>query len=236
MSEKKDPKVNFDSDDPVEQKLWADLGDLPRGLPSNNMRRSFYRDLEQATTSRWTDRLQEWLGFSSSRGWITTVASVLIVLGVGSFQGNTADSEQVRLIALEDNIAMLNRELILDRLQDSMAGQRLRGVVDAEFYVQDDQEIARALLTRATQDRVQSVRAAAISALGPSMTSAAISAELMILLENEESPLVQLALIDLVLRNGSSTQLLHLTNLSDSDKLHPDLVRYIQNSVGRESI
>ena len=105
MSDKKESKVKFDSNDSLEQKLWTDLGDLPRESPSGNLRRSFFRDLEQATASRWTDRLQNWLGFSDGRGWVTMAASILIVLGLGYFQGEPADSERARLLVLEEKPA-----------------------------------------------------------------------------------------------------------------------------------
>jgi HEAT repeat protein len=133
-------------------------------------------------------------------------------------------------------VALLNRELILDRLEDAAAGKRLRGVVDAGHFVPDDAEIARALLMRATEDRVHSVRTAAIDALGPSLGTPAVGGELMKLLESAESPLVQLALVDLVLRNGSNEQLAQLLRLANEGALHPDLVRHVERSLGSETV
>ena len=121
-------------------------------------------------------------------------------------------------------------------MQDANAGKRLRGVIDAGSVVQDDAEITRALLMRATEDRVYSVRSAAIDALGPRLNSTAVGNELMNLLENAESPLVQLALVDLVLRNGSDAQLERLLQLANKRRLHPDLIRHVNNSLGSESI
>ncbi len=236
MSEKTTNTVDFDSDDPAEQELWSALAGLPRRAPSAGMRRSFYRKLERAAETRWPERVRGWLGLSGERGWLTVAACVLVGAGFGQTLNKTADVEPARLAALEENVAVLNRQLILDRLQDSTAGQRLRGVMDAERLVRDDLEIARALLLRATEDRVQSVRSAAIDALGPSMTSASVGREIMDLLENAESPLVQLALVDLVLRNGSSAQLQYLSQLANSGRLHPDLIRHVRNSLRGETV
>ena len=236
MSEKTTNNVNFDSDDPAEQELWSALAELPRGAPSAGMRRSFYRNLERATVTRWPERIHGWLGMTGGRSWLTAAACALVGAGLGQVLDDSIDAEPMRLAALEANVALLNRQLILDRLQDATAGQRLRGVIDAERLVRDDLEIARALLTRATEDRVQSVRSAAIDALGPSLTSATVGREIMRLLENAESPLVQLALVDLVLRNGSSDQLQHLLRLADSNSLHPDLIMHVRNSLGRETV
>ena len=155
---------------------------------------------------------------------------------MGQMLNGPGDADPMRLAALEENVALLNRELILDRLQHATAGKRLRGVIDAASVVQDDIEIARALLLRATEDRVQSVRSAAIDALGPRLASAAVGDELVNLLENAESPLVQLALVDLVLRNGTEKQLEYLLQLAEKGRLHPDLIRHVKNSLGRKSV
>lgn len=47
--------------------------------------------------------------------------------------------------------------------------------------------------------------------------------------------LVQLALADLVLRHGSSMQPEQLLRLANEGALHPDLVKHVQKSLGRES-
>ena len=58
----------------------------------------------------------------------------------------------------------------------------------------------------------------------------------MNLLANVESPLVQLSLVDVVLRNGSNDQLEQLRALASDDQLHPDVVRHVNNSLGDLSI
>jgi len=236
MSEDKTSSLPFDCDDEVEQKLWAALGDLPRQPPSPDLRRNFYREFDRIGTVGYAERLRGWLGLQSNVGWITAAACVLVGIGVGQTLTRPASTGPSRLAMLEQNVALLNRELILDRLEDSAAGKRLRGVVDAGYVVQDDAEIARALLTRATEDRVHAVRSAAIDALGPSLATSAVGDELMKLLESAESPLVQLALVDLVLRNGSAAQLEQLLRLANEGTLHPDLVRHVEKSLGRETI
>lgn len=236
MSEDKTINLPFESDDAAEQALWDALGEMPREAPSPDMRRSFYRELERAGNAGFGQRLRGWLGMSSNTGWITATACVLVGIGVGSMLNDSPIAEPSRLARLEQNVALLNRELILDRLQAATAGKRLRGVVDAAYVVQDDAEIARALLLRAMEDSVFSVRTAAIDALGPSLGTAAVGHELMKLLESAESPLVQLALVDLVLRNGSAAQLAELQRLANAGAFHPDLIRHVAKSLGSEIV
>jgi HEAT repeat protein len=137
---------------------------------------------------------------------------------------------------LEQNVSTLNRSLILDRLENDVAGKRLRGIMDASLIVGDDAEITQALLLRATEDRVYSVRSAAIQALGPQLNAPAVGDQLMALLQESEAPLVQLALADLVLRNGSEQQVTELLRLAENGALHPDLARHVLTSLQRDVV
>jgi len=226
----------FESSDPAEQQLWQALGDLPRDEPSANLRRSFYGELEKAGSPGWGTRLRSWLGFSGNAGWVTATACLLIGFGAAQLAVERNNAEPDRLAALEQNIALLNRQLVLDRLQNDSPGTRLLGVYDATSLVQDDHQVAQALLVRATRDPSKSVRSAAIDALGPQLNSEAVGGELMSLLEGAESPIVQLALVDLVLRNGNQQQLDQLLRLANENRLYPDLVRHVKNSLGSETI
>lgn len=236
MSDRKVSELPFDSDDPQEQRLWTALADLPRREPSPELRRSFYRALEHVGAATMSGRLRSWLGFSGNAGWITAAVCLLIGVGTGQLAGRPAPGAGDRLALLERNVALLNRELILDRLEAPSATKRLRGVIDAVGIVEQDAEIARALLVRASEDRVASIRTAAIDALAPQLATPSVGEELMILLEDARSPLVQLALVDLVLRNGTEDQLDRLLRLANEGRLHPDLVQHVRNSLGSQNI
>ena len=79
-----------------------------------------------------------------------------------------------------------------------------------------------------------SVRAAAIDAIGPQLHKPAVGDELMALLEQAESPIVQWALVDLVLRHGNAEQIDRLVKLSESGALHPDLAQHVKTAVWRD--
>lgn len=235
MNDRKMSNLPFDGADPTEQKLWAALGDMPRGEPSDGLRRGFYSRLHASAARPWTERLGRWLGLSENAGWVTAAACLVIGFGFAQVIDRPAE-EDTRLVALEQNLAHLQRELILDRLQDTSASIRLKGVVDASQVVARDEQVARALLDRAAQDRSLSVRSAAIDALGSQLRTGEIGAGLMQLLEGAESPIVQLALVDLVLRHGNQQQIEQLQDLADSGRLHPDLTRHVNNALRSQSI
>jgi hypothetical protein len=58
----------------------------------------------------------------------------------------------------------------------------------------------------------------------------------MALLEGAESPIVQLALADLVLRHGDRPQVRQLQSLADAGRLHPDIVRHVNNALGSQTV
>jgi len=235
MSENKNSRFPFEGENTSEDALWNALGDLADAEPSPQLRQNFYRELERASRPSLSERLRIFLGFSGNTGWITVAASVLVGLAAGQLLNAPAD-ETLRLAALEENVSILNRNLILDRLENDTASKRLRGVMDAAYVVGEDAEIANALLLRATNDPVPSVRSAAIGALGSQLGTPAVGKPLMDLLQLAESPLVQLALVDLVLRNGNDRQIAQLLQLADDGLLHPDIARHVATTLKRDLV
>jgi hypothetical protein len=231
MSEKNRTGVPFESDDSREQTLWDSLKEIPREDPPPRLRRRFYDQLDtlaKQPRARW----REWLGLAGARGFATAIACAVAGIVVGA-AFRTGGVERSELADLQAQVTELNRNLILDRLENVSASKRLRGVLDAAGVAQQDPEIARALLSRAVDDRVYSVRAAAIDAIGPRLNTPAVGQELMGLLEKSESPIVQLALVDLILRHGNEEQIDQLVQLSDRGALHPQLVQYVKSAVWR---
>lgn len=237
MADKRLPDLPLEDDNPEQRALWESLAAVSLPEPSDQLRENFYRELGRASQPSIAERLQRWLGIAGGAGWLTAAACLLLGLGLGkAVDGDSSAPAIERLAALEDNVSLLNRRLILDRLENATPSKRLRGVIDAGNIVGSDAEIAQALLQRATEDRVPSVRAAAIDALGPRINAPAVGEPLMSLLQNATSPLVQLALVDLVLRYGSNDQMNELQALAESDRLHPDLKGHVLSSLKRETV
>ena len=235
LSDENTHGIPLDSDDAAEIELWDALGTIEAQEPSAQLRQGFYQKLEDASRPTTMARLRDLLGFSGNMGWLTAALCVLVGLGTGQMLEESGESEDARLVALEQNVSMLSRTLILDRLDNDEPGKRLRGVLDAAFIAADDTEIANALLLRATDDRVRAVRVAAIDALGSNIGTAGIGQQIMDSIPVVESPVVQLALIDLVLRNGDREQLEQLLKLAEDGLLFPDLSRHVLTSLKRDT-
>ena len=233
MSEKH-KGVPFDSDDAGEQQLWRDLGDLPQQAPSQRLRRRFYDELDQA--DRRLHRRRRWMSLFSAPGLAAALGCVFVGVMIGLLLRNSPAPERAELAQLQQQVALLNRTLVLDRLENDSASKRLLGVIEASELAGRDPEVTRALLDRAVDDRVHSVRTAAIDAIGPQLNTPSVGDELMASLEKAQSPLVQLALADMVLNYGSPQQLEQLLQLSERGQLHPDVAKHVKSSVSRNRV
>jgi len=229
MSEKRKGGVPFESDDAAEQQLWSDLEKLPEEAPSGRLRRRFYDELENA--DRRMHRRRRLSGWLTAPGLAVALGCLFVGVMVGVLLRSAPTASRAELAQLQQQVAILNRNLVLDRLENDSASKRLLGVIEASDLAEHDPEVRRALLERAVDDRVHSVRSAAIDAIGPRVGSPAVGDELMASLEKAESPLVQLALADLVLRYGNPKQMEQLLQLSAQGRLHPDVAKHVQSSV-----
>lgn len=235
MPERTPPGVPDEFADASERALWEALGEVRPEEPSPRLRQGFYRRLERAQHRTPLERLRAVLGLSGNIGWLTAAACLLAGLGIGQLAADRGDDAGTRLAALEERVTALNRRLILDRLDSDVPGKRLRGILDAATVAGQDADIAQALLVRATGDPVPSVRSAAIDALAPRLDAPSVGRRVMDLLQHADSPIVQLALVDLVLRYGNDAQVEELLALAERDRLHPDLKRHVLNTLNRET-
>ena len=234
MSDKRKSGVPFESEDGAEQQLWSELENLPQQAPSQNLRRRFYDELEHA--DRRMHRRRRWLGWITAPGFAAAMGCLFVGVMVGLLLRSQPAANRSELAQLQQQVAILNRNLVLDRLENDSASKRLLGVMEASALAEHDPEVRRALLERAVDDRVHSVRSAAIDAIGPRVGSPAVGDELMASLEKAESPLVQLALADLVLRYGNPMQMEQLLQLSERGRLHPDVAQHVKASVSRNRV
>ena len=229
MSEKRKGGVPFESDDAAEQQLWSDLENLPQEAPSQRLRHRFYDELEHA--DRRLHHRRRLFGWITAPGLAVAAGCLFVGVLIGVLLRSAPTADHSELAQLQQQVAILNRNLVLDRLGNDSASKRLLGVIEASDLAEHDPEVRRALLERAVDDRVHSVRSAAIDAIGPRVGSPAVGDELMASLEKAESPLVQLALADLVLRYGNPKQMQQLLQLSEQGRLHPDVAQHVKSSV-----
>ncbi|MEM9533539.1 MAG: hypothetical protein AAGA23_21640 [Pseudomonadota bacterium] len=221
------------------QRLWQSLESLPKAQPGDGLRQQFYAELDRASQPGWAERLAGRFGMVAVLAPAAACLALGLVLGLVFRQGGLTAGDPIaspQLAALEARVTQLNRQLILDQLEADATSTRLRGVIAASGEGVQDPQLASALLRLASADNSASVRGAAIDALAPKIAEPEVGDSLMTLLVNAESPLVQLSLVNLVLRHGTGEQVSQLLKLAAEQQLNPDLIPYVESSVERSEI
>jgi len=179
------------------QLLWDQLGSIPVDEPTPALRRRFYALLDEAKRTegaRLPNRFRSWLR-SPAFFPITAAACLLIGLALGRVGGGKPDTEMSQL---RGEVASLRQIVALSLLQNQSASDRLRGVTYSTEVNQPDREVLAALVDRLNYDTNVNVRLAAIDALQRSMRDPMVRQGVRESLARQDSPLVQLALIELM--------------------------------------
>jgi len=209
---------------------WEMLGLLEHEQPSEALRARFYQSLEayrqgleSAAPAPPKRRFFDW-----GAGWMHSPAfqfawsaALLIVgLGVGQWLGQR-DRGRQDLTQLQDEVHHMRQLVTLSLLQQQSASERLRGVDYAFRVDQSDTQVLTALLHAVNYDPNVNVRLAAVDALRKFSGSPAVRGSLDQSLVKQDSPLVQLALIDLIVDmrdKGAAPSLATLEGSPATDK------------------
>ena len=205
---------------------WEMLGLLEEEQPSAQLRPRFYQSLEayrqgleSAPPTPARRRLFDW----DAGGWAASPAfrlawsaALLIVgMGVGQWLGGR-DRGRADLAGLQDEVHHMRQLVTLSLLEQQSASERLRGVDYAYRVDQSDTQVLSALLHAVNHDPNVNVRLAAVDALRKFAGSPSVKGKLDQALNKQESPLVQLALIDFIVDTRDKTAVPSLAALERS--------------------
>lgn len=215
--------------------LWQQLEGLSQAEPGQHLRQRVMQDINarSAASSRpWW----QWFIPAGPQPVIGMAMAALfgIAIGLGASRGGS-DLDQ-RMANLETQLVSVNQQLLMSRLTAASPSERLAAALEASSLSERDPVIAAALLQRAATDVVPSVRSAAIAALGSEINSQATFMQLLRLLEDGESPIVQMAIVDLVLRHGDKQLIRTLHEHVQSKDIHPALAGYVSDTIGELEI
>ncbi|HVN06826.1 MAG TPA: zf-HC2 domain-containing protein [Bryobacteraceae bacterium] len=179
---------------------WESLGLLEHEQPSEAVRPRFYESLEAyrqgleaAAPAPARRRFFGWRLRSFQLAWSAALLIAGLVLGqwFGERRHGQAD-----LARLQDEVQHMRQLVTLSLLQQQSASERLRGVDYAYRVQESDTQVLTALLHAVNHDPNVNVRLAAVDALHRFADSPAVRGTLQQSLVKQDSPLVQIALID----------------------------------------
>lgn len=197
--------------------LWNKLALLPQEQPSPVLRERFRTLLQafeegRAVESRGQVRrlpqgssnvMPLWTGSSWLR-WVAVAACAVLLLGGGFAVGRATSNTvapigaQIELASLRSELAGMRQLVVLSMLQQQSAAERLQAITLSTQQGQSDPKVLEALLGALRSDSNVAVRLAALDALSHHGRQPIVQRGLVQALQPQESPLVQVALIDLL--------------------------------------
>jgi HEAT repeats len=178
--------------------IWQDLGSLPEAQPSPAMRAHFYQRLHALTKEpresrkglfgRWPARAGFQVGVS-----LAMVLAGIVIGGVLNI-GRTSSPSEVS--QLRQEVQSMRQLVALSLLNRQSASARLEGVAWGSRVERPDSQISSALISALNHDPNVNVRLATVEALQKLAADDAIRRALIDSISAQQSPLVQIALID----------------------------------------
>jgi hypothetical protein len=198
--------------------LWRNLpSSLPADEPGPEMRSRFYE-----TLSAYRDGSANSAAVARQRSrmlWQIAAGVVLLIAGGAAGYGVRAGQSQgtSELSQLRGEVNSMRQLVALSLLQQASASERLRGVSWAYRVESSDTEVLSALVSAVNHDPNINVRLAAVDALHPFAASPTTRDAVMQALPRENAPIVQVALIDLLVDLKEKEALKELERMASDD-------------------
>ena len=213
--------------------VWKKLGQVPVEEPSTELRMRFEAMLHAYQTGRSDRATANVERATRSPGWSiwnwlrTPVGgmawSAALVL-IGIFAGNHfagARSEANEVAILQNELANMRQLVVLSMLQQQSASERLQGVSWSQGSGKLDPQVTSALLHTLRYDASVDVRLAALNALSKHYAQPQVRSGVLDALQAQQSPLVQVALIDQLVEWRDPEAAKHLRNFEQTPNLNP---------------
>lgn len=219
-----------------EMELWKKLALLPEEQPSEASRARFQAMLETYQEGRWEKtslaaERRKFFGLGDVMRWLRTpslsAAWACVLLVAGFLGGRYIDHDtanaanQKQLAALQQELHQTSQLVALSLLQpQTTAGDRLYGV-SLSTRLEGDPQVLDALQQTLRSDPSVDVRLAALDALSRYGKRPDVSRSLVEALATEQSPMVQVALIDVLVDLHNANAVEPLKRLEQAPKLDP---------------
>jgi hypothetical protein len=217
---------DFEPGPAMRTRFYETLGAYRQGLESAPR-----RGLRERILALWPKQPQ----------WQMAAGFALLVIGLGVGYGmRPADGGRVRGEATNPELAQLRGEVsnmrqmvALSLMQQQSAGERLRGVSYAYQAPASDTQVLSALLTTVNQDESVGVRLSAVDALHKFGASPLTRDAVVNSIRKQNSPLVQVQLIDLLVDFKDKGAVPELAALSSDESIDSAVRAHAKWAIGK---
>src|SRR5215467_107967 len=172
--------------------LWMQLDDIPRDEPTSAVRERFevmlqaYQDGLRRPARSWRRPALEFLA-----------AAALLILGIGvGYRMHTVPAPNPDMAELRSELYQTKQMVALSLMQQQSATERLKGVNWSYRLQEPSADVLHALLDTLMHDSNVNVRLATVDALRQFGNQPVVRRGLVNAISQQESPMVQIALID----------------------------------------
>jgi len=202
--------------------LWDTLALLPDEEPSLAMRARFYQRLNALTRPPTVAAPKK--PFSWSLSPLLQLALGLFIFALGIYVGHvkTEGAESGQQIAqMNAQVQSLREVVALSLLDRKSATSRLEGVSWSSQVNQPNEKLLTALVSALNDDSNVNVRLSSLNALERFTKNADVRQSLVDSIQRQDSPLVQIALIDLLVQIHNRDAEPALKRLSTNAEVNP---------------
>jgi anti-sigma factor RsiW len=216
--------------------VWKKLSLLPCEQPSPESRARFEAMLHAFPTAAaepsgvpgfattkptfgWATVLHWFRSPLGAVAWSAALLMIGIFAGMRLSEANSSRSQE--LAAMHSELTNMRQLVVLSMLQQQSAGERLQGVSWSSREDRLDPQIQSALMHTLRFDGSVDVRLAALDALSRHASQPQIRKNVIDTLQEQQSPLVQVALIDLLAEWRDPDAAQRLRNFQQTANLNP---------------
>ena len=221
--------------------VWTKLGVLPEEQPSGALRHGFYTMLEDykgqleasgpaSRGARVFSGWREWFSFRRP-SFAASFSVFLLLLGVGTGWLVSGGGNSARLSSLQREAQDMRQTAALSLLAQPSASDRLQGISYSTAVRSPNVKTLAALVNTLNADSNPNVRLAAVEALYLFRNQAGVRESLTSSLAVQDSPLVQVALIDLLVEIRDERAAAALKTLIKNEKLNPDVKKLAEQGI-----
>lgn len=213
--------------------VWEKLALLPAAEPSPAARWRFEQMLHAYQAGQAEQRAAGFAGLQltprrAAFGWLRSplvqLAGGLALVAIGFLLGNGLNrvrSQSDDLATVRTELTNMRQLVVISMLQQQSASERLQGVSYSQREARLDPQVLAALLHTLRYDSSVDVRLAALDALSRHAGQPQVRTGITDALQAQQSPLVQVALIDQLLEWRDPDAVQRLRNFQQSPNLNP---------------
>ncbi|WP_026628834.1 zf-HC2 domain-containing protein [Dyadobacter alkalitolerans] len=227
-----------------DKQLWESLGKMKVPEPSQEMRVNFYAMLDNFKAAEETSKPFSWqtviekLRDFALPQWSVQVAFSLLLVGLGWVIGNKTSKNNVSASAYQEQIETLATQveqmkstMMLALIENPSATERLRAVSYTSDITHADEKVIDALFSTLNNDANVNVRLVALEALTQFATNAVVREGLVKSLAVQDSPMVQVALADVMVKLQEKGSVKELRKLLNREGLNDLVKNKIEQSI-----